>query len=229
MPVLPSLNAAFGIDVQLFSEDDEARLIGDLKEALSDPAIGETVVTAELRELASNMPAVGRALVTLHRRYRRALEQSAAIAARPAMTDKTEPHHRSRRSLRKCATSSMRGIIISPNWTRKPSVSRVKNHSPRQYGRHPGRTPVIAPRHPHSMGSADNGSVNSQRSFDRDTGILRLSPRLRSGQQAFQMATQLAFLEQRETIDAAVSRGSFADEESRRLARIGLANYFAER
>jgi transcriptional regulator with XRE-family HTH domain len=49
IPVLLKLNAAFGVDVQLFSDDDEARLIADLREALSDPQIGETISTAELR------------------------------------------------------------------------------------------------------------------------------------------------------------------------------------
>ena len=80
--VVLKLNAAFGVDVQLFSEDDESRLIADLREALSDPHIDETISTAELRELAINMPAVGRALVGLNRRYRQAAEQSASLAAR---------------------------------------------------------------------------------------------------------------------------------------------------
>ena len=82
LPVVLKLNAAFGVDVQLFSDDDEARLIADLRETLSDPLLGETISTAELRELAINMPAVGRALVGLNRRYRQAIEQSAALAAR---------------------------------------------------------------------------------------------------------------------------------------------------
>lgn len=82
IPVLLKLNAAFGVDVQLFSDDDEARLIADLRDALSDPDIGETISTAELRELAVNMPAVGRALVSHNRRHRRAVEQTAALAAR---------------------------------------------------------------------------------------------------------------------------------------------------
>src|SRR5258708_14390596 len=82
LPVLLALNAAFGLDVQSFAEDDEARLISDLREALADPALGETIATAELRELALNMPAVGRALVGLSQRYRHAAEQYAAISAR---------------------------------------------------------------------------------------------------------------------------------------------------
>src|ERR1700728_1418181 len=82
LAVVLNLHAAFGVQVQLFSDDDEARLIADLREALSDPHIGETISTAELRELAVNMPAVGRALVGLNRRYRQAVEQSASLAAR---------------------------------------------------------------------------------------------------------------------------------------------------
>jgi len=80
--VLLALNTAFGLDLQTFSEDDEARLISDLREALSDAAFGETIAAVELRELAMNMPAVGRALVTIHRKYRQSIEQAGLLAAR---------------------------------------------------------------------------------------------------------------------------------------------------
>jgi predicted transcriptional regulator len=76
--------------------------------------------------------------------------------------------------------------------------------------------------------SGTGGSPSdSQRSLDAESRTLRLSPYLQSGQQAFKIATQLALLEQRAAIDAIISGGSFSDEDSRRLARIGLANYFA--
>ena len=82
LPVLLALNSVFGLDVQSFAEGDEARLISDLREALADPSLGEFDRCAELRELALNMPAVGRALVNLNRKYRHAAEQYAAISAR---------------------------------------------------------------------------------------------------------------------------------------------------
>src|SRR5258708_27369245 len=59
LPVLLALNSAFGLDVQSFSEDDEARLIADLRDVLAAPALGQTISTAELRELAINMPPAG--------------------------------------------------------------------------------------------------------------------------------------------------------------------------
>jgi hypothetical protein len=49
--------------------------------SLSDAAFGETIAAVELRELAMNMPAVGRALVT-HRKYRQSIEQAGLLAAR---------------------------------------------------------------------------------------------------------------------------------------------------
>ena len=61
VPILLRVNAAFGIDVQLFSDDEETRLITDMRDAIAEG--GESVSLAELRELAANMPAVGRTLI----------------------------------------------------------------------------------------------------------------------------------------------------------------------
>ena len=48
-----------------------------------------------------------------------------------------------------------------------------------------------------------------------------------SGQQVFKMAAELAYLEFGDLIDKLVDEGKFTSEESRTLARLGLANYFA--
>ncbi|WP_153061476.1 helix-turn-helix domain-containing protein, partial [Escherichia coli] len=84
VPVLLKINAVFGVDVQRFSDDDEARLITGLREVLADLPAGvggegagggvEAVSLAEIRELAAGMPAVARTLLALHQRHRQALE-----------------------------------------------------------------------------------------------------------------------------------------------------------
>src|SRR5690606_880594 len=82
----------------------------------------------------------------------------------------------------------------------------------------------------HGLRLADLREVDGagvQRSFDAETQTVRLSRRLLPGQRAFQMATQIAFLEQRDLIDRLAAQGSFSNDEARSLARIGLANYFA--
>ncbi len=93
VPILLKINAVFGVDVQMFSEDDEARLIADLRDVLAEPPVDEKVALTEIREVAANMPAVGRAIVALHRRYRTAVERSDALAARLGVdaTEDTAP------------------------------------------------------------------------------------------------------------------------------------------
>jgi XRE family transcriptional regulator, fatty acid utilization regulator len=228
VPVLLKLNAAFGVDVQLFSEDDEARLIADLKEALSDPGIGESITTAELREIAGNMPAVGRALVSLHRRYQRALEQSAALAARIG----DDRHHRSPAPASTPFEEVRDFFYAKHNYVGEldEAAEKIARDDALPIGNMFGPlTDRLSARHGVRViaAAADGGTSDTQRSFDPENRILRLSPRLRPEQQAFQMATQLAFIEQGAAIDTIVATGSFADEESSRLARIGLANYFA--
>ena len=76
------------------------------------------------------------------------------------------------------------------------------------------------------IASTDDSELRKRR-YDAETRTLRLPDHLRPGQQAFQMAVQLAELEIGELLDALIANAKFTSDESRRLARIGLANYFA--
>lgn len=87
MPVLLRLNEVLGVDVQSFSDDGEARMVAALREvtaSLPASAVGGTddarISLAEIREIAANMPAVGRVLIQLHRRHREALERLDSMA-----------------------------------------------------------------------------------------------------------------------------------------------------
>ena len=73
----------------------------------------------------------------------------------------------------------------------------------------------------------DDAADDSQRRYDVASRVLRISAALEPGQQAFQLATQLALLELDEAIQQLVDVPEFADGPARALARIGLANYFA--
>jgi transcriptional regulator with XRE-family HTH domain len=80
--VLLKLADALGVDLTEFSAGPADRLSVQLRDVLADAALGEQVSDAEIRELAAAMPAVGRVLVDLHRRYRHNLEITEALAAR---------------------------------------------------------------------------------------------------------------------------------------------------
>ena len=75
--------------------------------------------------------------------------------------------------------------------------------------------------------SSDSGRL---RYYDPASRTLYLSKTLNEGQKAYQMATQLALLEYKDIIDRLVQTGRFTEftiEGTIKLAKIGLANYFA--
>ncbi|RZK84256.1 MAG: XRE family transcriptional regulator [Rhodococcus sp. (in: high G+C Gram-positive bacteria)] len=69
--------------------------------------------------------------------------------------------------------------------------------------------------------------LGPKRLYDAEAGTLTLARRLTAGQRAFQIAMQVAFFTQSETIDAIVAEDESLTAESAALARIGLAHYFA--
>jgi len=223
IPVLLKLNAAFGVDVQLFSDDDEARLIADLREALSDPQIGETISTAELRELAINMPAVGRALVSLNRRHRQAVEQTAALAARLG-----EDRQAATAILPSTPYEEVRDFFYARhNYIAGLDESAEQLAAEFGSAASPATlTDYLRARHGVTVVAA-NETANAHRRFDPQTKTLHLSQRLEPGQQAFQLATQIAMLGFDTELKALVAAAGFTNTETRGLARIGLANYFA--
>jgi XRE family transcriptional regulator, fatty acid utilization regulator len=216
VPVLLKLNAVFGLDVQLFSDDDEARLITDLRAALADQGAGAT--TAEVRELAANMPSVARAIIGMHRRLRETSERADALAGRLSGD--------------RAAGSSPAAFEAVRDWFYEhrnyvpvldAAAEAISNGLP--HGRMAGGlADRLAGRHGARI-SLEAGS-KALREFDSGQRILRLAEHLAPGQQAFQIATQLAFLEQGETLERLAAEPDLAPE-ARALLKLGLANYFA--
>lgn len=207
-------------------DDDEARLITDLREAIADPQIGETASTAELRELATTMPAVGRTLVELSRRYRRALEQNAIYA-----TQLGEDRQANTAILPSTSYEEVRDFF----YARHNYVAELDEAAERLAQSLSSDGPVSADvlarhldsRHDVTVLTDDRSASDVNRRFDPGIRTLHLSRALYPGQQAFQLATQIAIVEFRNELDALVSQADFTNEATRGLARIGLANYFA--
>jgi XRE family transcriptional regulator, fatty acid utilization regulator len=225
VPVLLKINGVFGIDVQLFSEDDEARLIADLRDALCDAHTGETIAVAELRELVANMPAIGRAFVALHRRCREAVERADTMAARLGDDWST--------AASPTAFEEVRDFF----YARHNHIAELDQAAERLFGAAglsigsltAGLAEHLSLRHGVRvlLDIPGEDKTGTQRVYDAAGKALHLSQHLRPGQQSFQMATQLAFLEMGDVLHRLSQENSFSSDEARALARIGLANYFA--
>lgn len=219
--LLLRLNAAFGVDVQLFSEDEEGRLISDVREALVEGG-AEQISTTELRELALNMPSVGRALVALHRKSRQSADRAEAMAQKLGEEFAEDAPARMPFEQVRDFFYSRRNHVAELDEAAE-RLYQAASLAPRQV--RPGLQAWLADKHGVRV-MVDEGEA-AQRRYDPVNRTLHVSPFTKQGQQAFQMAMQLAFLEQGEMIDSLIDAAKVEERETRDLLRIGLAQYFA--
>lgn len=222
--VLLKLHKALGVDIQQFSEDEESRLVAGLREALADA--GEPIALPELQEVAAQMPALGRAVLALHRRSIEAMERLEALSLQlgDGRTEVT--------ALRATPFEVVRDFFFAQQ-NHFDDVDRAAEALAAQApGVAGGRladwlTQRLQEQHGIRV-RQDATHSGSKRHYDPTAHLLHLSPTLEPAQQAFQLATQLALLEAGHLIDRWIAAPALAhDAAAQRLARIGLANYFA--
>lgn len=225
-PVLLKLSEILGVDVQTFAEGEEARLIADLRDAFADPASGEPIAAAELREVASAMPAVGREIVALHRRYRQALERADAMALQIGLSggdvsaiaaqapyeqvrDYFYAHHNYFDAIDRRAEELSDMLNLEPYLAFESLSTYLElEHDVRA---------MLAP--------MDEG--RARRAFDPKARLITVSNHLDAGQRAFQLAIQIALLSANDVIAPLAQEAGAGSPQTERLARIGLANHFA--
>ncbi|MGK8523467.1 short-chain fatty acyl-CoA regulator family protein [Nocardia asteroides] len=225
IPVLLKLNSTFDLDVQFFAADSDARLVSDLHEVLVDAAGGHTAPLTEVEELATRQPEVARIVVAMHRRLRAATDQLNLLSARvsaPAgapgvpmpyedVRDFFYDHHNHIPQLDIAAEQLFENSGLT--------IGSLDRQLARVAEERAGVTVLV-------RGDGADPSV-PKRHYDPESRTLTLARRLRPGQRAFQIATTLGFLLYRAELDAVLAETPSLSGESRKLARIGLANYFA--
>lgn len=226
--VLLRLQARMGVDPQFFSEDEDARLLAQVRDVIADT--GEEVPTAELQGIVQQMPALADTLVRLHRRCRDAEERVIALASagddrhggmagllqpQEEVRDYFYTHHNYIGALDERAEQLHEKINGNPeqNLNASELVPLLIDHL---RNAHEVRVQKLA---------AHSG--NTVRHYDPQAHILQIDGSIEPGQFAFQLATQLAYLEAGDRIAKLASEASFSNESARALARIGLASYFA--
>ena len=250
VPVLLRLQSSLGVDLQVFSDDDEARLTAQLQAVMAEAA-GDTVVAqAELRSLAQQMPALAQVVIRMHRRGRDAEDRLSSLAttlgdrAGRLAPSTRQPHEEVRdffyerhnhiavlderaEALGEVVRASSAGAGKPERSTRHEDKERP--HETRDLAArleafllrtHGVATSTLPQDGPHAEGA-------TLRRFDAQNKVLYVGEAAEPGQRAFQLATQLAYLDAGALIDDVADSGNFSSPESRSLARIGLASYVA--
>ena len=234
--VLLRLQAAFGIDLQLFSEDEQARQWAALHGALADLPDASAVPLAEVKVLAQQLPAVSTMLLALHKRIRAAEERLSVIAesadgARSAGDFATpmQPYE----EVREFFYARHHNLAMLDERAEQIYAQLQATFPPPQTPSAGNLLSALEQRLRNLHGIAVHCEAGSPvaehpvRHFDARGRTITLGAGLTPGQQAFQLGNQLAFLEMGTLIDGFTHADDFTTAEARNLARIGFANHFA--
>jgi predicted transcriptional regulator/transcriptional regulator with XRE-family HTH domain len=222
--VLLRITEVFGVDATFFASHDDTRLVAELREVTLDRDLGVDVDVSELADIVSAHPTLARAMVNLHRRYRLTTTQLAA-ATEDRFSDGsgsgsiTMPHEEVRDYF-----YQRQNYLHELDTAAEDFTVRMRMHRAELAGELSAR--LTAVHGVHIIKRIDLGDTVLHR-YDPGSKTLEIGSQLSSGQFVFKLATELAYLEFGDLIDTMVDDGNFTSDESRTLARLGLANYFA--
>ena len=220
--VLLRLTAVFGVDAAYFTPPDQARLTSELRETLGERVTRGEVSAGDLAELAGRLPDVAELLLDLQRRYRAAADQVAVLAGdrgEDGALDPNAPHEYVREYF-------YRRHNYVDDLDREAEALATRMGLRRGEVRS-GIERRLADRHGVSVRIGDLTDRDKLHSFDPERRELRLSVRLRPAQQAFRLASQLAYLEYDELLTELAGDEVEPGSAAHTLTRIGLATYFA--
>jgi XRE family transcriptional regulator, fatty acid utilization regulator len=222
--VLLRITEVFGVDATFFAPQDDTRLVAELREVTMDRDVGIEVDPTELADIVSAHPTLARAMVNLHQRYRLTTTQL-ANATEDRYSDGsgsgaiTMPHEEVRDYFYQRQNYLHELDTAAEELTDRMRMHRAdlaRDLSDRLSAVHGVRI----------VTRVDLGGSLLHR-YDQETKTLEIGGHLSSGQYVFKLAAELGFLEFGDLIDGMVTEGKFTSDESRTLARLGMANYFA--
>jgi len=224
VPVLLALTERFDLPPHYFSPDTDARLVADLSDVFTATAGEDAVSGAQIEELVARMPGVGRSLVAVHRRLRDATEELEAYRSHATTETSLPPEH-------PMPFEEVRDFF----YDRNNYIAELDTAAEEMFAENGMKiggldvqlSALMRDRLGVSVVIDGNLAEHAKRSYDPDARVLRVAQWLLPGQRAFQIATQLALLSQSELLSAIVATDDQLTPESRGVARIGLANYFA--
>lgn len=211
--VVLALAQEFGFDVTDLSTGDTERLVSDMREAMADPVFTDSAPLADLRLVASNAPTLARAFLELHRAYKQTHERLASLdeaLGQQGSTLPVSPWEEVRDFFHYCDN------YIDP-------IDRAAERLAS------GADPVDAAKaalrgHGITITETPDGPL---RHYDQSARVLNLSSKADSATRRFQILHQLALITQEPLLEATLDLARFQSDDSRAVAKIGLANYFA--
>ncbi len=222
--LLIKLTRVLDVPIEAMSGGSERELEALLREALSDPALGTSVVPSEDLALLASRPAAARAVAALYRSLRMAREDAAGIALPSGRrirlpTDEARQlyqDHQNHFPTLEAAAEAVHAALARDVRSGAGLVPSEMNHAiAERLRRHHGLVVKVAPL---------DGVV---RLYDASSRLLVLSDVLRRESRGFHMAFQLMLIEAGDALDRMLATISPSSPDAATLIRIGLTNYAA--
>ncbi|MGB3772799.1 MAG: acetate metabolism transcriptional regulator RamB [Rhodococcus sp. (in: high G+C Gram-positive bacteria)] len=222
--VLTRISHVFGVDTTFFASPDNTRLVAELREVTLDQDVGVDAHIDELADMVAAHPALARAMVNMHRRYRNTTAQLAAatderFADGSGSGSISRPHEEVRDYF-----YQRQNYLDDLDRAAEDLANRLRFHRADIAAEIAGRLRNLYD--VQVVERIDLGE-NVLHRFDPKTRLLEISPHLSAGQKVFRFAAELAYLENGDLIRRMVADGGFTGAESQALAGLGFANYFA--
>lgn len=238
--VLMSFTRAFNLDSAYFSPDTNARFVADLKEAFTAAGLAETSL-AELHDLADRYPDLARGVVHLaHALSDATLAAQSQLAANPAQLTANEVIDADFTRI-DFDTPTFHPLHVSHQWNTS-AFEQVRDFFYERRN-HIAQLDSLAEKFAQPLGGPglrvgrltaklDELGVmvrfrahqdGPRRIFENGTVSLRVD--LTEAQQCYELAMQWCYLRHSDLLDELSDDPSFTPD-ARRLARVGLAQYF---
>lgn len=221
-PLLIKLAQLFHLDISAFSADDDARLVDDLIEVFGDPLFDDPDFTnRDLKDLAATHPLVARAVVQLYGAWMQNRVGS-GVSPEPVADGATGrlPSEETSDLLQDRMNYFEELEYAAEALWRSARLDHTDLFA--------GLVGWLESRHRVAVEVRPVGSMRGAvRRFEPLRKRLLLSRVLPPRSMNFQLAHQIALLEQGPALDRATSDGKLSHAGSKGLARVALANYFA--
>lgn len=223
------LAEVYDLDLSALAGNAEARAFSELKEILADPMFENiTMPRSEMQDIAGASPAIGDAMTRLYKAYHESKDRATELSI-----DQLDPD----------SDSSVGESASFPADDVRDFLQTARNYFPEI---------DEAAELLHSELALDEGNIFAQlknrldevsgykvrvmpydvlpdtlRHFDRHRRQLMISEMLSPAGRNFQLAYAIAMIEYHTIVDRAVAEGKFRDDQTKRIARVSLFNYFA--
>ena len=225
--LLIKLSQILPVDLKSLASSDEERLTADLLEALGDPLFaGHELAAPEVRELAGTAPSLARAVLALYQAYRGARESADMLALRLSQGDELAGIDHSRLPSEEVSDLIQRQSNYFPEL--EEGAEMLWRSGLLSGDLYEGMVRYLDEHHHVEVRIEKVGAMGTTaRRYDPERRALTISEALRRGSRNFQVAYQVGLLTQQPALDRLARDPLLTSDESRALARVALASYFA--